>query len=146
MRNDRVWRYAGGLASSGVSVGYTRELGTGVCGEVALSGEPLMIDEVANHPNYIETMTGVRSELCVPVKHGDQILGLINVNRKVKTTESCPDPSGGPATTDNRTLSIPTLVDFGEKGWRPGRRLHSGNRQSDRYAKTSWTWERLCSS
>ena len=68
------------------------------------------------------------------------ILGLIMVNRKLKTTESCADPNGGPATTETRTLALPTLVDFGEKGWRPGRRLHSGNRQTDRSAKTVWTW------
>jgi hypothetical protein len=68
------------------------------------------------------------------------ILGLIIVNRKIKTTESCSDPNGGPPTTSTRTLSLPTLVDFGEKGWRPGRRLHSRNGQTDRSEKTSWTW------
>lgn len=74
-----------------------------------------------------------------PIGH-KTILGLIDVNRKVKTTETCPDPDGGPPTTNNLTLSLPTLVDFGEKGWRPGRRLHSGNRQTDRNVKTIWTW------
>jgi len=68
------------------------------------------------------------------------ILGLIMVNRKVKTTESCADPNGGPATSETRTLALPTLVDFGEKGWRPGRRLHSRNKQSDRSEKTVWSW------
>jgi hypothetical protein len=68
------------------------------------------------------------------------ILGLIMVNRKLKTTESCADPNGGPATTETRTLALPTLVDFGEKGWRPGRRLHSKNTQSDRSARTVWSW------
>jgi hypothetical protein len=68
------------------------------------------------------------------------ILGLINVNRKIKTTESCPDPDGGPPTTTARTLALPTLFDPGEKRWRPGRRLHSTNRQTDRSSKQAWTW------
>lgn len=69
------------------------------------------------------------------------ILGLIDVNRKVKTTESCPDPDGGPPAITQRTLALPTLFDGGEKAWRPGRRLHGTNRQSDRSARTIWTWK-----
>jgi hypothetical protein len=71
---------------------------------------------------------------------GRTIFGLITVNRKVKTTESCPDPNGGPPTTGSRTLSLPPLVDFGEKHWRPGHRIHGSNRQTDRSEKTIWTW------
>ena len=68
------------------------------------------------------------------------ILGLINVTRRIKTTETCPDPSGGPPISSPRTLSLPTVFDAGESPWRPGRRLHHTNRQRDRTAKTSWTW------
>ena len=30
------------------------------------------------HRNYIEVTSQVRSELCVPIKHSDRILGVIN--------------------------------------------------------------------
>lgn len=69
------------------------------------------------------------------------MLGLINVNQKLKTTESCPDPNGGPPSTAQRTLSLPTLFDPGEKRWSPGRRLHRTNTQRDTNSKTSWTWD-----
>jgi hypothetical protein len=68
------------------------------------------------------------------------MLGLVDVNRKIKTTESCPDPDGGPPVTSNRTLTLPTLFDPGEKHWSPDRRLHGSNKQSDRSEKQVWSW------
>jgi hypothetical protein len=69
------------------------------------------------------------------------MLGLINVNRKIKTTESCPDPDGGPPSTNQMTLPLPTLFDPGEKRWSPGRRLHRSNKQVDRSSKETWSWD-----
>jgi hypothetical protein len=69
------------------------------------------------------------------------MLGLININRKIKTTESCPDPDGGPPSMTPLTLSFPTLFDPGEKRWSPGRRLHRTNKQADRATKETWTWD-----
>jgi diguanylate cyclase (GGDEF)-like protein len=60
-------------------IGYSRALGSGVCGEVAATGRTVRVDDVAGQGNYVETMTGVRSELCVPVKHAGNVLGLINL-------------------------------------------------------------------
>jgi len=50
----------------------------GVSGQVAASGKPLRIANVRNHKNYIEVTSQVRSELCVPIIHGERILGVIN--------------------------------------------------------------------
>jgi diguanylate cyclase (GGDEF)-like protein len=61
-----------------VHVGYSREVGRGVVGRVLLTGEPLLVSDVATFPDYIETMPGVRSELCVPVVHRGELLGIIN--------------------------------------------------------------------
>ena len=53
-------------------------LGQGVSGQVAASRNPLRIANVRNHQKYIEVTSQVRSELCVPIAHGDRIHGVIN--------------------------------------------------------------------
>ncbi|HET8773754.1 MAG TPA: GAF domain-containing protein, partial [Thermoanaerobaculia bacterium] len=62
-----------------VYVGYGRELGSGVVGQVAATGEPVLIDDVHTWPNYVETMPGARSELCVPVKHHRRTVAVLNL-------------------------------------------------------------------
>ena len=62
-----------------VHVGYGRALGSGVVGQVAQSGQPLVIDDVDEFPNYVETMPGARSEICVPVKHHGQLVAVLNL-------------------------------------------------------------------
>jgi diguanylate cyclase (GGDEF)-like protein len=62
-----------------VYVGYGRELGSGVVGQVAATGEPVLIDDVRAWPNYVETMPGARSELCVPVKHHRRTVAVLNI-------------------------------------------------------------------
>jgi diguanylate cyclase (GGDEF)-like protein len=64
---------------SAVTVGYTRKLGTGVVGQVALTGEPIHLDDVTASANYVETMPGARSELCVAVRHGGRIVAILNL-------------------------------------------------------------------
>lgn len=59
--------------------GYGRELGSGVCGEVALTGEPILLDDTRTHANYVETLGAALSELCVPVKHGGKTIGFLNL-------------------------------------------------------------------
>ena len=67
------------LMPSAVKVGYTRRLGTGIVGEVALKGEPILLDDVLASSNYVETVPGARSELCVPVRHGGRIVAILNL-------------------------------------------------------------------
>jgi diguanylate cyclase (GGDEF)-like protein len=62
-----------------VYVGYGRELHSGVVGAVAASGEPLLLDDVRNYPNYVETLPGARSELCVPIKHRGRVVAILNL-------------------------------------------------------------------
>ena len=35
----------------------------------ALTGRPILLDDVSTWPNYVDTLRGARSELCVPVLH-----------------------------------------------------------------------------
>lgn len=53
-------------------------LNQGVSGEVAATGSPIRIANVRNHKKYIEVTSQVRSEVCVPIKHADKLLGVIN--------------------------------------------------------------------
>jgi diguanylate cyclase (GGDEF)-like protein len=59
--------------------GYSRELGSGVVGEVALTGRPIQLDDVADSPNYVETLPGALSELCVPVLHHGDTVAILNL-------------------------------------------------------------------
>ena len=62
-----------------VHVGYSRRLGSGVVGEVAATGRPVLIDDVRTYPNYVDTWPGARSELCVPVTHHGRIVAVLNL-------------------------------------------------------------------
>jgi diguanylate cyclase (GGDEF)-like protein len=66
-------------AETTVFVGYSRPLGSGVVGEVAATGQPVLIDDVRAYPNYVETLPGAASELCVPVVHHARLVAVLNV-------------------------------------------------------------------
>lgn len=62
-----------------VHVGYSRELGSGVVGEVAATARPVQVSDAARHPNFIHTLKGGQSELCVPVIHRGEVLAALNL-------------------------------------------------------------------
>lgn len=62
-----------------IHVGYSREIGSGVVGEVAATGRTLNIGDVRQHLNYVETMPGTLAELCVAMRHNGEVIGVINV-------------------------------------------------------------------
>jgi diguanylate cyclase (GGDEF)-like protein len=66
-------------AATTVHVGYSRALGSGVVGEVAATERPVVIDDVREYHNYVETLPGAMSELCIPIKHGAQLVALLNL-------------------------------------------------------------------
>lgn len=68
-----------GPEGTAIHVGYTRPFGSGVVGEVALTGRSVLIDDVRNWPNYVETMAETQSEVCVPVKHHGRIVAILNL-------------------------------------------------------------------
>lgn len=65
-----------------IHVGYSRELGSGVVGEVALRGVTIEIDDASKSPNFIDTLHGARAELCVPVKHNGRVLAVLNAESR----------------------------------------------------------------
>ncbi len=54
----------------------------GVTGKVASTGIPIRLGDVSQEPAYIEATAGVQSELCVPIKIQDRIIGVINIESK----------------------------------------------------------------
>jgi len=53
----------------------------GICGWVAASGEPLLVDDVSQEPRYypVEVLADTRSELAVPIWLKDQVIGVLDV-------------------------------------------------------------------
>ena len=55
-------------------------LGEGVTGIVAQSGKPLVVPDVESDPRYVEIDSSIRSEIAVPLKLADQVIGVINLD------------------------------------------------------------------
>jgi diguanylate cyclase (GGDEF)-like protein len=62
--------------------GYTRPLGSGVVGEVAATERPILIDDVRGYHNYVETLPGAQSELCIPIRHRRQLAAILNIESR----------------------------------------------------------------
>lgn len=54
-------------------------IGEGVTGLAAQRREAILVTDVAGHPNYIEGVSGVRSELAVPLVTKNKVIGVIDV-------------------------------------------------------------------
>lgn len=64
---------------SSIYVGYGRELGTGVVGQVAATGDSIVLDDVSEFEGFVDALAGVRSEICVPLRHRGQVIAVLNV-------------------------------------------------------------------
>lgn len=58
-------------------------VGKGITGWVAQTGKPVRLGDVRSDPRYYSIREDIRSELCVPLRAGDRIIGVLNV----ETTE-----------------------------------------------------------
>jgi signal transduction histidine kinase len=56
----------------------TVPLGRGISGRVAISGRPIRVSDVTVEREYISIKSQMRCELCVPLKIGERIIGVIN--------------------------------------------------------------------
>jgi len=54
----------------------------GITVAVAQSGEPIYLPDVREDLRYIDTGIGSRSELCVPLRIGEQVIGVLNAEGK----------------------------------------------------------------
>jgi EAL domain-containing protein (putative c-di-GMP-specific phosphodiesterase class I)/putative methionine-R-sulfoxide reductase with GAF domain len=51
----------------------------GITGTTWKQGQPVVVDNVATHPDYLEAIPGVVAEVCVPVIMGGKAIGALNV-------------------------------------------------------------------
>jgi signal transduction histidine kinase len=62
------------------SPSFSLPLGPGsIVGRVAATGEAVLVDEPARHPDYFAAAPDTKSEMCVPLRFGESILGVVNV-------------------------------------------------------------------
>ena len=54
-------------------------LSQGLTGYVARTGQAVRVDDVARDPRYIPGVPGARSEMAVPIRMKDRVLGVLNV-------------------------------------------------------------------
>jgi GAF domain-containing protein/HAMP domain-containing protein/anti-sigma regulatory factor (Ser/Thr protein kinase) len=59
-------------------------LSRGISGHVARTGEPMRVSNVLQESHYLIANPAIRSELCVPVRTEDELIGVINVESVVK--------------------------------------------------------------
>ena len=48
-----------------------------------MTGEPIVVPDVSESPDYLEAIPGVVSEICVPVKVGESTIGALNIESLV---------------------------------------------------------------
>jgi PAS domain S-box-containing protein len=79
-RDEILMKVQAGAASSPlVPEGYRRKMGEGILGTVAQTGRSILANDVSKDSRYARTRPDTQAELCVPIKIGKQLIGVINV-------------------------------------------------------------------
>jgi signal transduction histidine kinase len=75
----RVLRHHASYSEKRARVSPPIPLGEGITGLVAITGQPVHVPDVSREPKYISVDPRVRSEICVPLKIADRVLGVLDV-------------------------------------------------------------------
>ncbi len=59
--------------------GWALPNGVGVMGRAFQTGETQYVPDVSTDPDYVATHSKVRSEMAIPLRQGDRILGILNI-------------------------------------------------------------------
>lgn len=54
--------------------------GKGICGQVALSEQPMIVNDVSQSDNYIACSMSVKSEIVVPILKDNRFIGQIDID------------------------------------------------------------------
>jgi EAL domain-containing protein (putative c-di-GMP-specific phosphodiesterase class I)/putative methionine-R-sulfoxide reductase with GAF domain len=63
-----LWQVLDGISAS-----------AGITGRAWATGQPIVVEDVATHPDYMEAIPGVVSEICVPIVVDGDAVGSLNV-------------------------------------------------------------------
>lgn len=55
-------------------------IGEGICGSAAASGRTELVDDVRADSRYLACFASTRSEIVVPILHGDDVIGEIDID------------------------------------------------------------------
>ena len=74
---NRAWCSRG---SAKIPEGYRQTLEEGVVARVVRSGEIAEVPDVRQDPDYVALFPEVRSEICFPLRAGEEVIGVLDVN------------------------------------------------------------------
>jgi len=66
----------------GITLGITQKFGAGLIGKSFEIGEVVHARDVSRETSYIEKVKGVKAEVCVPIRVGDNCLGILDAQAK----------------------------------------------------------------
>ncbi|HTP10887.1 MAG TPA: GAF domain-containing protein, partial [Anaerolineae bacterium] len=58
------------------------QLGEGITGRAAASGEPVLANDISQSPDYVELRPGIQSEISVPIQYAQSVVGVINLESR----------------------------------------------------------------
>lgn len=61
---------------------YRQKISVGVMGRAVRTRQPQLVRDTRHDPDYVASSRPRRSELCVPIQHGDEVLGVINLENE----------------------------------------------------------------
>ncbi len=77
---DLTLKYYSGAYEGGPDVNNLPKQNQGIVSSVARTGKPLLLNDVLNNPQYRSEGTGhTRAELAVPIKIGERIVGVLDI-------------------------------------------------------------------
>jgi K+-sensing histidine kinase KdpD len=87
---------------------------TGICGRAVRTGTSQLIPDVYKDPDYLPIDRRTRSELVVPIKVGDEVVGVINVEHPEKNIFSEDDRQVLEMLASNASIAIQNARTFEE--------------------------------
>jgi GAF domain-containing protein len=58
-------------------------VGQGIIGRTVVTGQPNVVEDVTQDPDYLRVIPDVRSELCVPISYAGSVVGAINLESRL---------------------------------------------------------------
>lgn len=63
-------------------------IGKGICGAAAATGKTEVVEDVGSDPRYLACFPSTRSEIVVPIRYGEEVLGEIDIDSDIRAAFS----------------------------------------------------------